>query len=59
VRLTAEHGLPDNPVSRILDDGRVRMWILTNRGLAVAAKSDLEAAADGRLRTLAPGVLGA
>jgi signal transduction histidine kinase len=58
-RLSAEHGLPDNSVSRILDDGRGRMWILTNRGLAVIGRSELDAAAGGRLRTMAPVVLGA
>ena len=31
----SEQGLPDNSVSRILDDGRGRLWISTNRGLAV------------------------
>ncbi len=58
-RLTTEHGLPDNSVSRLLDDGRGRIWILTNRGLAVIGRSELDAAADGRLRTMAPVVLGA
>jgi len=57
-RVTAASGLPDNSISRILDDGRGRIWISTNRGLAVIGHSDLEAAADGRLRTLAPVVLG-
>jgi signal transduction histidine kinase/streptogramin lyase len=57
-RLTVAHGLPDNSISRILDDGRGRLWISTNRGIAVAAKTDLEAVADGRARALAPVVLG-
>ena len=58
-RLTVEQGLPDNSMSRILDDGRGRMWMLTNRGLAVVGRDELEAAADGRVRTMAPVVLGA
>ncbi len=57
VRLTVEHGLPDNAVSRILDDGRGRFWIATNRGLAVVDREELHAAADGRGR-MAPVVLG-
>jgi signal transduction histidine kinase/ligand-binding sensor domain-containing protein len=57
-RLTVEHGLPDNSVSRILDDGRGRLWISTNRGVAVAEKRDLHAAADGALRRLMPVVIG-
>ena len=58
VRLTVEHGLPDNSISRILDDRRGRMWISTNRGVAVFDRSALEAAADGRVRMLAPVVFG-
>jgi signal transduction histidine kinase/ligand-binding sensor domain-containing protein len=58
-RLTVAQGLPDNSVSRILDDGRGRMWILTNRGLAVVVRTELDAAADGRVGTMAPVVLGA
>ena len=58
-RLTVQHGLPDNSISRMLDDGRGRMWIHTNRGLAVVDRAELEAAADGRVRTMAPVVLGA
>jgi len=58
-RLTVQHGLPDNSISRMLDDGRGRMWIHTNRGLAVVDRGELEAAADGRIRMMAPVVLGA
>jgi signal transduction histidine kinase/ligand-binding sensor domain-containing protein len=57
-RLTVAHGLPDNSISRILDDGRGRLWLSTNRGIAVAARSDLEAVADGRAWALAPVVIG-
>jgi signal transduction histidine kinase/ligand-binding sensor domain-containing protein len=58
-RLTVEEGLPDNSVSRILDDGHGRMWILTNRGLAVVSRTELDAAADGRVRAMMPVVMGA
>jgi signal transduction histidine kinase len=58
-RLTVEQGLPDNSVSRMLDDGRGRLWISTNRGLAVVRASELEAAADGRDRVMEVVVLGA
>lgn len=57
-RLTAQQGLPDNAVSSILDDGRGRLWVSTNRGVAVMERSDLYAVADGRQRTLMPVVLG-
>jgi len=58
VRFTADQGLPDNAVSRILDDGRGRMWISTNRGIAVVARAELDAVADGRARALDAVVLG-
>ena len=58
-RLTVQHGLPDNSISRMLDDGRGRMWIHTNRGLAVVDRGELDAVADGRARSMAPVVLGA
>jgi signal transduction histidine kinase/ligand-binding sensor domain-containing protein len=58
-RLTAREGLPDNSVSRILDDGRGRLWISTNRGIAVVDKRALNAVAEGRARTLGAVVLGA
>ena len=57
-RLSVEQGLPDNSISRILDDGRGRMWISTNRGLAVVDKVALDAVADGHVRAVAPVVLG-
>lgn len=57
-RVSAAHGLPDNAVSRILDDGLGRVWVSTNRGLAVLGRSELEAVADGRAQTLAPVVIG-
>lgn len=57
-RLTVEQGLPDNSISRILDDGRGRMWISTNRGLAVVDKVALDAVADGDARAIVPVVLG-
>jgi signal transduction histidine kinase/ligand-binding sensor domain-containing protein len=46
-RLTTGAGLPDNSISRILTDVRGRIWISTNRGIAVATRSELLAAADG------------
>jgi len=57
-RLTVDQGLPDNSISRILDDGSGRLWISTNRGVAVADKKDLAAVADGRTGRVDPVVLG-
>jgi len=58
VRLTAEQGLPDNSISRILVDGAERLWISTNRGIAVIDRSQFDALADGRVGHLTPVVLG-
>lgn len=57
-RLTVRQGLPDNSVSGILDDGRGRLWISTNRGVAVIEKRDVAAIVAGRARALSPVVLG-
>lgn len=57
-RVTADNGLPDNSVSRMLLDGVGRMWISTNRGVAVVDLSALEAVAEGRAATIEPVVLG-
>jgi len=56
--LTTVHGLPDNSISRLLVDRRRRMWISTNRGVAVVDMDVLDAVADGRAKTLLPVVLG-
>ena len=58
IRLSAAQGLPDNSLSRILPDGRGRFWIATNRGIAVVARDDLQAVADGRRSLVAPVVFG-
>ena len=58
-RLTVAQGLPDNSISRILNDGRGRLWISTNRGVAVIDEGAAEAVAEGRERAIAPVVLGA
>ncbi len=57
-RLSVAQGLPDNSVSRILDDGRGRLWVSTNRGVAVLEKARLDDVADGRARALTPVVFG-
>lgn len=57
MRITVDNGLPDNAVSRILDDGLGRYWIATNRGLAVVDEGEINAVADHRTRML-PVVLG-
>ena len=57
-RVGMAQGLPDNSVSRILDDGRGRLWISTNRGVAVCDKSQLHDVADGRRSVFEPVVFG-
>lgn len=47
--LTARHGLPDDSVRNLLEDGMGGYWIGTRRGLLRVAVEELNAAADGRL----------
>ena len=42
-----EHGLPDRFVSRIIEDGRGRLWLSGNRGVTRMARSELDAVAKG------------
>jgi signal transduction histidine kinase len=57
-RITAQQGLPDNALSRLIDDGRGRIWISTNRGLAMAERDDLAAVANGDKPVFHPVLLG-
>jgi signal transduction histidine kinase/ligand-binding sensor domain-containing protein len=56
--LSRANGLPDNSLSAIRDDGRGRLWILSNLGLIVAAREELLDVAAGRRARLDPVVLG-
>ncbi|MFN8092910.1 MAG: ATP-binding protein [Vicinamibacteria bacterium] len=58
VGFAVREGLPDSSVSRILDDQRGRMWISTNRGIAVVDRAEMRAVAEGRARAVSPVVLG-
>ena len=44
-RLTTAEGLPSQSVAQLLDDGRGRIWITSNQGVAAARAEGLEAAA--------------
>ncbi len=57
-RISRAQGLPDNALSRILEDDRQRLWLLSNLGLVVIPRSDLRALVDGRRARLDPVVLG-
>jgi len=50
-RITATNGLPVDVISQILDDGN-NLWLGTSQGIYSAAKSALNAVADGRASTL-------
>jgi diguanylate cyclase (GGDEF)-like protein len=47
-----KQGLPQDTVFQIIDDTLGNFWITSNRGVLRAARADLEAAADGRRRTV-------
>ena len=51
-QVNTRHGLAENFVSRILDDGTGRWWMLGNRGLQAVAWRDLQAVADGRAQSV-------
>ncbi len=42
-----QNGLPENVVSRIIEDERGRFWMTGNRGVTMVERSDLRAVADG------------
>lgn len=56
--ITAANGLPDNSISRVVRDGRDRLWMATNRGLALADRRALEEVADRGRRRASIVVLG-
>lgn len=51
-RFTGEHGLPEQVVSRIIEDGRGHLWLTGNRGIHGVALDRANAVADGRRETL-------
>ncbi len=57
-RVTTDQGLPDNSLSRVLDDGHGRLWIATNRGIAVVDREELSKVVAGERPALMPVVFG-
>lgn len=55
---TTRDGLPNDTVYRVLEDGRGRLWMSCNKGVFRLDKSELEAFAEGRARSLNPVVYG-
>ncbi len=47
--ITTKHGLFDNIVSHIIDDGQGNFWIGCNRGIFSVRRSDLNSVADGKI----------
>jgi signal transduction histidine kinase/ligand-binding sensor domain-containing protein len=56
--ITTEHGLPNNVIGDMEDDGLGNLWLNTQRGLVRASKNDLNACADGKISTLPTLVFG-
>ena len=56
--ITTAHGLFDNAISGLVDDGAGRVWLLGNRGIAMMRREDLEAVASGTLATVDGSVFG-
>ncbi|HMG56308.1 MAG TPA: two-component regulator propeller domain-containing protein [Kofleriaceae bacterium] len=51
--ITAKDGMLDDLIWRILDDGRGKLWMSSNRGIWSVTRDDLEAKASGRRTTVA------
>jgi ligand-binding sensor domain-containing protein len=47
-RVTTAHGLPDDAVSQILDDGRGHLWLGTFSGVVRIARSEIDEVFSGR-----------
>ena len=45
-------GLPDDIVGTLLEDGAGNLWMASNKGVFSARRSDLDAVAEGRARTV-------
>lgn len=49
-----QQGIPGSQVLLVLDDGMNRLWLRTNHGLAVIARDELIACADGNIPRVSP-----
>jgi signal transduction histidine kinase/CheY-like chemotaxis protein/streptogramin lyase len=55
---TAEMGMPESGLTQILEDDSGYFWISSQAGLLRVLRSDLEAVAEGRIRSVRPRVFG-
>lgn len=51
-RVRVKDGLYDNRIYQILDDGRGNFWMASSKGIFRVSRSELEALADGKLRSV-------
>ena len=56
--VTARHGLADDTVFQILDDGRGSFWLTSNHGVTRVSRSSLGAVLDGKAARLDVRVFG-
>lgn len=55
---TSDHGLPDDVIYQILEDGRGHLWMSSNRGIFRISRKELNDFAQGRVASLTPSVYG-
>jgi len=55
---TTDHGLPDNVIYQILDDGQGNLWMSSNRGIFRISKKELNEFARGKITSVASAVYG-
>ncbi|HXF06398.1 MAG TPA: two-component regulator propeller domain-containing protein [Blastocatellia bacterium] len=56
---TTDHGLPDNVIYQILEDGQGNLWMSSNRGIFRVSRKELSDLAQGKVASLTPSVYGA
>lgn len=57
-RISRSEGLPDSALTRMLDDGQGRLWLLSNLGLIVAPRDALDELLAGRRARIDPVLIG-
>ncbi|MCX7753491.1 MAG: ATP-binding protein [Blastocatellia bacterium] len=55
---TTDHGLPDNVIYQILEDGQGNLWMSSNRGIFRVSRKELNDLAQGKIASVTPLVYG-
>jgi len=58
IAYTTDHGLPDNVIYQILEDGQGNLWMSSNRGIFRVSRRELNDLAHGKIASVTPVVYG-